>query len=248
MNRIAGPDGPLIELEVNLAGVYGLRAAGAARTVDPIEAALAAERAGADVIVLALGTRHAAPPLAEAQALGAALTVDLCLEIELEAALIEDALLVRPGALCLDGRLPPRAGAASLAEGVRAARAAGLRVGALLAPTPSGIDGALDLGVDFVKLDTTAFAVAPDARARSARLAELRSAADRILRAGRAVHAGGALDEDGVVALAACGDIDTLCVGQALVAAGFYKGWERAVRSFKGAMIEARVAVLCGSR
>jgi pyridoxine 5-phosphate synthase len=249
-----------IELAVDLGPVLALRKKAPGAGPDPIWAALAAERGGADAVIVPLdgagGGEGDALAESEAQAIKAQLAIPLILEIEPHPRMIERAALLCPVEIILAAGTRAAAAAAqdeatswvaqssarSLAVSILHARA--IRVTLRVSPHPMEIDAARDLGFDGVELDASALGQACDPASIATALESLRQAAAGACLAGLAVSAGRDLSADRSEMLAGILDIEGLHVGHTLFAEGLVSGWEKAVRDLVAAMRLARLAAL----
>jgi len=249
------------ELAVDLGPVLALRTMAPGESPDPLWAALAAERGGADALIVPLdGEGDAAGDWlaeSEAQAIKAQLAIPLVLEIEPHSQLIERAALLYPVEIILAaGRKAAAAEdkAATLASSAARSSAYGLAVSHLharairvtlsVSPYPMEIEAARALGFDGVELDTSALIQARDPASAALALESLRQAAAVARLAGLTVTAGRGLRADRIEMLSGILDIEGLHVGHMLLAEGLLSGWEKAVRNLVASMRQARLAAL----
>jgi pyridoxine 5-phosphate synthase len=251
MNLCAGLGSPGIDLAVHLGAVLSMRAARS--EPDPLEAALAAERGGADAVLLPLGTGPAKLSIAQAQSIAQVQCAPLDLELAFDATLIADAARIRPRRVYLTHPDPDASKDGVAARWVCADRQIGSATGALraqgielwlqIAADPDQIDAALETGAVGVQLDTSALRTAQSRAERDRILETIGARAQYALRSGLRVSAGRGLDRAAAEALAKATDIEELQIGHALAARGLFLGWESAVREIKASLIAARQSV-----
>jgi pyridoxine 5-phosphate synthase len=241
-----------IRLGVNVDHVATLRQARGTPYPDPLEAALAAERAGAGGITVHLreDRRH----IQEHDVLRMRERIATKLNLEMAAAdeIAEFALRVRPHDVCIvperraelttEGGLAVHGHEKRLAPLVARLGEAGIAVSLFIDPKPAEIEAAAATGAPVVELHTGAYADARDAEERERELARLRDGAHRAHALGLAVNAGHGLTVDNVAPIAALPEIVELNIGHSIVARAILVGIEQAVREMLGAMRRARGA------
>ncbi|HKW40147.1 MAG TPA: pyridoxine 5'-phosphate synthase [Gemmatimonadales bacterium] len=237
-----------MRLYVNIDHVATLREARRTDEPDPMRAAAAAERAGADGITVHLREDRRHIQDADVRALRA--TVKTVLNLELGAApeIVRIAARVRPyqatvvperrreitteGGLALRGRdTRIRAAAARLS-------AAGIRVSLFIDPDLATIDRAAALGVAAIELHTGRYA--HTWRTGAAALRALERAAAHGRAQGLAVHAGHGLTYENVQPVAAIREIEELNIGHSIVSNAVFWGLEDAVRRMRQLVDDAR--------
>ena len=237
-----------MRLYVNIDHVATLREARRTDEPDPMRAAAAAERAGADGITVHLREDRRHIQDADVRALRA--TVKTVLNLELGAApeIVRIAARVRPyqatvvperrreitteGGLALRGRdTRIRAAAARLS-------AAGIRVSLFIDPDLATIDRAAALGVAAIELHTGRYA--HTWRTGAAALRALERAAAHGRAQGLAVHAGHGLTYENVQPVAAIREIEELNIGHSIVSNAVFWGLEEAVRRMRQLVDDAR--------
>jgi pyridoxine 5-phosphate synthase len=242
----------VILLGVNIDHVATLRQARGTRYPSPVQAALIAESAGADVITLHLreDRRH----IQDADVL--VLREVLSGRMNLECALVEEMLAlaarVKPRDVCL---VPERRAERTteggldvvrLLEPVRDAvsrlRDAGIRVSLFIAPERDQIEAAKASGAPVVELHTGSYAEAEHSVAADVELERVRSAAEYAAEQGLHVNAGHGLHYRNVQPIAAIAQIAELNIGHAIVSHALFVGFAAAVREMKALMREARAA------
>jgi pyridoxine 5-phosphate synthase len=238
-----------IDLGINIDHVATLRQVRRARYPDPVQAARAAENAGADNITLHLREDRRHIQDRDVRTLRALLQTRMNLEMAVTDEMLAIAAEVRPADCCLvperRSELTTEGGldVAAQLEPVRAAasrlREAGVRVALFIDPDPRQVEAAAATGAPVVELHTGAYAEATDLAA-STELERLASAARLAAGLGLEVHAGHGLNYRNVGPVAAVREIVELNIGHAIIAHAIFVGLPAAVREMKALMLEAR--------
>jgi pyridoxine 5-phosphate synthase len=238
-----------ILLGVNIDHVATLRQARRERYPDPVDAALAAEGAGADSITLHLREDRRHIQEADVRGLRPLLQTRMNLEMAVTDEMLALAAEVRPADCCFvperrqeittEGGLDVLAGAVRVREATAQLTAAGVRVALFIDPDPRQIEAAREAGAPVVELHTGAYAGAEGTRAAT-ELERLRTGARLAASLGLEVHAGHGLNYHNVQTVAALPEIVELNIGHALIARALFVGLTNAVRDMKALMTEAR--------
>jgi pyridoxine 5-phosphate synthase len=252
------PQGPSIDLGINIDHVATLRNARGTTYPDPIAAALQAEDAGADAITLHLREDRRHIKDADVEAIRPLLRTRMNLECALTQEMVDFACHIRPQDVCL---VPERREEVTTEGGldviryfsqVRAAvtqfAALGIRVSLFIDPDALQIQAAAEAGAPVIELHTGRYADAHDAQDQRVHLERVRAAAAVGVGRGLKVNAGHGLHYTNAQAIAAIGDITELNIGHAIVAHAVFVGWQPAVREMKALMVQARHAALAGGR
>ncbi len=225
-------------LHVNIDHVATVRQARRERFPDPVEFALACERAGAHGITCHL--RHDRRHIQDADVadLRQKITTVLNLECSLAPKMLDFAAGSRADAFCLvpesreeittEGGLDVVAEAARLREAVPRLTEAGGLVSLFVDPDLRQLDAAREVQAPFVELHTGAYANS-DPASRGAELERLRTATAHGLEIGLRVNAGHGLDEGNVAPVAAIEGVEELNIGFAIVAKALFDGVDAAV-------------------
>ncbi len=235
-----------IRLGVNIDHVASLRQARGERYPEPVDAALMAERAGADGITLHLreDRRHIVDR--DVWLLRDVLQTPMNLEMAVTDEMLDIAARVRPQHCCLvperrqelttEGGLDVAAQQARLKGACAALAESGARVSLFIDPEPRQIEAAAATGAPAVELHTGDYArnPGPDTLERVQRCARLAR------EAGLEVHAGHGLHYHNVQPIAAIMDIEELNIGHSIVARAIFEGLGPAVREMKRLMVAAR--------
>lgn len=237
-----------MRLYVNVDHVATLREARRADEPDPVAAARAAERGGADGITAHLreDRRH----IQDADMRGLAKGLDTVLNFELAAhpTIVRIATRLRPHQATLvperrqeittEGGLRLSVRDRRLTDAIRRLGEAGVRVSLFIDPERAAIDRAAALGVPAIELHTGRYA---NSWRRSRRaLDELRRAAAYARAAGLAVHAGHGLTYANVQPVAGIAEIEELNIGHTIVSNAVFWGMEEAVRRMRRLVDQVR--------
>jgi pyridoxine 5-phosphate synthase len=237
-------------LGVNIDHVATLRQARGTDYPSPLEAALAAEAAGADYITLHLREDRRHIQDADVVAMRKTLRTRMNLETAVTPEMIAFASRVRPQDACL---VPERRAELTTEGGLdvagkfrrveRACRdlgAAGIRVSLFIDADRKQIDAAAAAGAPVIELHTGKYAEALGPRQQGRALEKIRAAAEYAAGRGLRVNAGHGLNYDNVRPVAAIPQIRELNIGHAIVARSVFVGIAQAVREMKALVAPAR--------
>ena len=229
-----------MRLYVNIDHVATLREARKTDEPDPVQAAAAAERAGADGITVHLREDRRHIQDADVTALAHSVRTVLNLELGAHAEIVRLATRIKPFQATLvpekrqeittEGGLALRKGDRRLSDAITRLKDGGIRVSLFIDPSLKTIDVAHQLGVPAIELHTGAYANASNERRREKALNELRKAAAHAKAIGLAVHAGHGLTYQNVQPVAAIPEIEELNIGHSIVSNAVFWGLEAAVR------------------
>jgi pyridoxine 5-phosphate synthase len=231
------------KLHVNVDHVATVRQARRETFPDPVEWALAAERAGARGITCHLRKDRRHIQDLDVRRLAKSIATRLNLEISLEPEIVALALKARADAICIvpenrkevttEGGLDVHGERRRLARVIPALAERGAEVSLFVDPDPDQIVAAARLRALFVELHTGAYARARGA-AKKRELRRLHDAAIVAHGVGLRVNAGHGLDYENVSAVARLPYVEELNIGYAIVARALFAGVDAAV----GAMAE----------
>jgi pyridoxine 5-phosphate synthase len=238
-----------LALHVNVDHVATLRQARGTRYPDPVEAAIACERAGAEGITVHLREDRRHVQERDVRVLKEVVRGTYNLEMAASDDGLAIALSVLPDHVTLvperreerttEGGLNAAGQRVALARVIDPLRAAGIRVSLFIAPDDAQIDAAVALGAEQIELHTGDYADAVGAHRREA-LAALRRGATRAKDAGLRVAAGHGLTVANVVDVAAIAAVEELNIGHAIIADAVIMGIADAVRAMRAAMDRGR--------
>ena len=227
-----------MRLYVNIDHVATLREARKTDEPDVVQAAAAAQRAGADGITVHLREDRRHIQDADVTALARSVRTVLNLELGAHAEIVRIAARIKPFQATLvpekrreittEGGLALRKGDRRLTGAIARLTDAGIRVSLFIDPSIKTIDIAQALGVPAIELHTGRYAHAW--RRGDTALKELRRAAMHAKQMGLAVHAGHGLTYQNVQPVAAIPEIEELNIGHSIVSNAVFWGLEEAVR------------------
>jgi len=241
----------LLKLGVNIDHVATLREARYRGQTDgepdPVEAALASERAGAHGITAHLREDRRHIQDADVRALRARIQTRLNFEMANTPAIVQFALDVRPEIVCIvperraeittEGGLDAAGAETSLTATRGLLTAAGIEVSLFVAPDLDQVHAAARIGAPYVELHTGAFAAHfhdPERRARE--LQRLSDAANLAHSLGIRVNAGHGLNYLNLRALLVVPHLLELNIGHSIVSRALTTGFEQAVREMLALM------------
>ena len=237
-------------LGVNVDHVATLRQARGTSYPDPCEAALMAERAGADSITVHLREDRRHIQDADLEVLQAQLKTHMNLELAVSAEIIAIACRIRPSDCCLvperraelttEGGLDVITHFDAVVAACQRLAGEGIRAGLFIDPELRQIEAAARSGAPVIELHTGVYSGLPDGAQREKELQRLRDAARAAIAAGLEVHTGHGLNYHNVGPVAAIPEITELNIGHAIVAQALYSGMSAAVAEMKQLIRMAR--------
>jgi pyridoxine 5-phosphate synthase len=237
-------------LGVNIDHVATLRQARGTGYPDPLEAALAAESAGADYITLHLREDRRHIQERDVVAMRKALKTRMNLEAAATTEMIAFARRIRPHDVCLvperrselttEGGLDVAGKLRSVKRACQDLRRAGIRVSLFIDADRRQIDAAVAAGAPVIELHTGSYAEVGSSAGQRRQLEKIRAAAEYA--AGRNLHvnAGHGLNYKNVRPIAAIVHIRELNIGHAIVARSVFVGMAQAVREMRALIDPAR--------
>jgi pyridoxine 5-phosphate synthase len=227
-----------MRLYVNIDHVATLREARKTDEPDPVQAAAAAERAGADGITVHLREDRRHIQDADVTTLARSVRTVLNLELGAHDEIVRLAARIKPFQATLvpekrqeittEGGLALRKTDRRLKAAIARLKDAGIRVSLFIDPSVKTIDVARDLGVPAIEIHTGRYA--HTWRRGDTALKELRRAATHAKQIGLTVHAGHGLTYQNVQPVAAIPEIEELNIGHSIVSNAVFWGMEEAVR------------------
>lgn len=244
-----------LRLGVNIDHVATVRNARGGRLPDPVDAALAAVKAGADGITAHLreDRRHVGD--LDMERLMAELSAPLNMEMAATAEMVAIADRLRPHAVCV---VPERREERTTEGGLDVVgqrdRLAPMieelsshaRVSLFIEPDPRAVAAARDVGAPVVELHTGAWCEAAlhgEPATAEAEFARLVAAAREAERLGVECHAGHGLDYATARRIAAIPNIVELNIGHFLIGEAIFVGLAEAIRRMRLLMDEARAGL-----
>ena len=242
-----------LRLGVNIDHVATVRNARGGRWPDPVRAALAAERAGADGITAHLREDRRHITDSDITRLSKEIALPLNLEMAATDEMLAIALRHAPHAACIvperreerttEGGLDAAGGHNHLKRFVGELGEAGIRVSLFIEPEPRQLDAAKSLAAPVVELHTGAYcdaAAEGDEEGLRRHLKRLTDAARHGASLGLEVHAGHGLTYETVSPIAALAEIAELNIGHFLIGEAVFVGLEDSVRAMRSLMDAAR--------
>lgn len=239
----------MVELGVNIDHVATLRQQRLTVYPDPVEAAVRAEDAGADLITLHLREDRRHIQDADVVAVRKALRTRMNLECAITPEMLSIACRVKPDDVCLvpekrrelttEGGLDVFGQYEAVEQAVGILQESGIRVSLFIDPDARQIEAAARTGATVIELHTGAFANATDDATAQRELDRVRASIADGIGLGLRVNAGHGLHYGNVGAIAALPGISELNIGHAVVAQAVFDGWEKAVRDMKALLVAA---------
>lgn len=239
-----------LRLGVNVDHVATIRQARGVSYPDPVEAALAAERGGAEGITVHLREDRRHIQDHDVTRLMAVVATKVNLEMGATEAMVEFACAVRPVDVCIvpekreelttEGGLAVAGRESSLAPLIARLKDAGITVSLFIEPDEREIDASLAVGATVVELHTGSYANATDPAAVALELDAIRRGAAHAAAIGLHVNGGHGLTLENVGPVAALAEMEELNIGHSIVARSIFVGMEEATREMLAACRAAR--------
>ncbi len=241
-------------LGVNVDHVATVRQARGAAYPDPVEAALVAERAGADQVTVHLREDRRHIQDRDVEILRRVVKTELNLEMATTPEMVTVALQVRPDTATLvperreeittEGGLDVIQNRDAVERAVRMLRDAQIRVALFVDPDLDQVRASHKLDVDAVELHTGRYAEGRAVRERADELGRLRDGAKAARKLGMEVAAGHGLNYHNTAPVARIPEIAELNIGHAIVARAVMSGMEAAVSDMVDILQHARIDLL----
>ncbi|HEX5607619.1 MAG TPA: pyridoxine 5'-phosphate synthase [Candidatus Binatia bacterium] len=239
----------MIRLGVNVDHVATVRQARRAEHPDPVEAALLAEKAGADGITVHLREDRRHIQERDVERLRFKIRTKINLEMAVTPAMVAFAERLRPAAACFvpekreelttEGGLDVVAHEAKVIDAVRTLQSCGVQVSLFIDPVKEQIECAKRTGAHAIEIHTGTFCNA-NVSARDQERATIVNAAALAANLRLEVHAGHGLDYENVLPIAQISDIVELNIGHSIIARAVMVGIEQAVRDMKELLASVR--------
>lgn len=238
----------MIKLGVNIDHVATLRQARGTRYPDPIQAAIAAELAGADAITLHLREDRRHIQERDVEMLKTILQTRMNLEMAVTDEMIAYAVRFLPEECCLvperrqelttEGGLDVVTQQKKITAACVRLADAGVRVSLFIDADTQQIEAAARTGAPVIEIHTGHYADRLTADERGEELARIELAVQQGTDIGLQVNAGHGLNYQNVQAIAAIPGIAELNIGHAIMARALFTGLHEAVREMKRLMRE----------
>lgn len=239
----------MIYLGVNIDHIATLRQARKTRYPSVVEAALAAETAGADSITLHLREDRRHIQDEDVDILRRVLKTKMNLEMAVTEEMIGIAERIKPQDVCLvpekreelttEGGLDVAGQIDKIRSACTRLKKAGIRVSLFIDADTKQLEAARECGAPVVEIHTGHYADLEEPAAKLQELDRIRKAVSYGLGLGLTVNAGHGLTYHNVQPIAAISGVHELNIGHAIVAQAILMGWEKAVSEMKRLMVEA---------
>jgi len=239
----------MIRLGVNVDHVATVRQARRVDVPDPVEAALLAEKAGADGITVHLREDRRHIQERDVQLLRRQVRTKLNLEMAVTPAMMAYAETLRPDDACFvpekreelttEGGLDVVAHKIKVREGVKRLQDRGIHVSLFVDPEVNQIESAKEAGAHAVEIHTGTYCNAALA-GRDRERETIAKAAILARSLGLEVHGGHGLNYENVLPIAGIPEFVELNIGHSIIARAVIVGIEAAVREMKELLASAR--------
>jgi pyridoxine 5-phosphate synthase len=239
----------MIYLGVNIDHIATIRQARKTRYPSVVEAALAAETAGADSITLHLREDRRHIQDEDVDILRRVLKTKMNLEMAVTEEMIDIAERINPQDVCLvpekreelttEGGLDVAGQVDKIRSACMRLKEAGIRVSLFIDADAKQLEAARECGAPAVEIHTGHYADLEEPAAKLQELDRIRKAVSYGLGLGLTVNAGHGLTYHNVQPIAAIPGVHELNIGHAIVAQAIFVGWEKAVAEMKRLMVEA---------
>lgn len=238
----------MIRLGVNIDHVATVRQVRRIDIPDPVEAALLAERGGADGITVHLREDRRHIQERDVALLRERIKTKLNLEMAATPGMVALAEKFRPDDACFvperreelttEGGLDVVGHKKKVQQAVERLQGVGIRVSLFVNPNKDQIEISREIGAHGVEIHTGKYCDALTNRDRE--LDEVKAVASLAHRLGLAVHGGHGLNYENVIPIARIPEIVELNIGHSIVGRAIMVGMEQAVREMKGLLERAR--------
>jgi pyridoxine 5-phosphate synthase len=241
----------VIRLGVNVDHVATVRQARRVEAPDPVEAALLAEKAGADGITVHLREDRRHIQERDVELMRQRLKTKLNLEMAVTPAMVALAEKLRPDDACFvpekreelttEGGLDVPANKQKILEAVKRLQDRGIHVSLFIDPQKNQLETSKAVGADAVEIHTGAYCNAAGTEREKERDA-VAAAASLAHSLGLEVHGGHGLNYENVSPIATIPEIVELNIGHSIIARAVIVGIEQAVREMKEILNRARAS------
>ena len=240
----------MVRLGVNIDHVATVRQARGGAAPDPLEAALIAERAGADGITVHLREDRRHIQERDVERLRERIATKLNLEMAVTPAMVAYAEKLRPEDACFvpekreelttEGGLDVAAQLDRIKDAVARLQGCGIHVSLFIDPVRAQIEAARETGAQGIEIHTGGYCNNAAGAARDTERQAIAETASLARSLGLEVHGGHGLDYENVLPIAAIPEIIELNIGHSIVARAVMVGIEQAVREMKQLLCRAR--------
>jgi pyridoxine 5-phosphate synthase len=231
------------QLSVNIDHVATLRQARRGKQPDPIAAAVIAELAGADGIIIHLREDRRHIQDRDLELLRKVVKTRLNLEMANTEEIMQIALKVKPDRvifvperrqeLTTEGGLDVQANQRSLQKNIRRLKKAGIQTSLFIDPDSLQVKASKRVGAEFVEIHTGKYCEAPDEGSRRKEFERIARAIQQARRLGLRVNIGHGLDYQNVSPFAQILGIEEYSIGHSIISKAVLVGLDQAVREMK---------------
>lgn len=236
-----------VKLGVNIDHVATLRQARRGVVPDPLQAALVAEKAGANGITVHLREDRRHIQDEDVRRIRKKIRAKLNLEMACADEIIRFACKVKPDDVCLvpekrqelttEGGLDVLGQKQKIGRAVSRLKKTGIFVSIFIDPEPRQLKAAKEIGADAVELHTGSYAEAKTELQRKSEFRKLVTAGKAAGDLGLVLNAGHGLDYDNVHPVARIEGMNELNIGFAIIARSLFVGLDQAVREMKSLIV-----------
>jgi pyridoxine 5-phosphate synthase len=229
-----------MKLSINIDHIATLRNARRGKNPDPIQAAIIAELAGADGIVVHLREDRRHIHDRDVYFLREVITTKLDLEMAATSEIVKIACDIKPDLVTLvpekreelttEGGLNVIDNIDHLSNAIKELHSAGIPVSLFIEPENNQIEASLDVGADFIEIHTGKFANLLNEEEKLEELERIRLAAKYAKKYKLGVNAGHGLDYNNIKLFRELENIDEVSIGHSIIARAALVGLERAVK------------------
>lgn len=237
-----------INLGVNVDHVATIRQARGVDYPDPVEAAVLAEKAGADSITIHLREDRRHIQDHDLKRMAKAISTHINLELAVTPEMLNIAIAAQPSDVCLvpekreelttEGGLNLTGNTSDLSVAIERLKSANSRVALFVDPDTEAIRACAQIGADVVELHTGTYADA-DSVQQARELNRIQQAAALADSLGLTVHAGHGLTLENVGSIARIPPVRELNIGHAIIARSIMVGIQQAVVEMRDAIAAA---------
>ncbi|HHN8307676.1 TPA: pyridoxine 5'-phosphate synthase [Morganella morganii] len=237
-------------LGVNIDHIATVRNARGTNYPDPVQAAFAAEQAGAEGITVHLREDRRHITDRDVELLRQTIQTRMNLEMAVTDEMVDIACRIRPAFCCLvpekrqevttEGGLDVAGQKEKIARAVKRLTEAGIKVSLFIDPDHTQIDAADDVGAPFIEIHTGAYADAETSQEEDKEFIRIKDAVAYAAGKGLKVNAGHGLNYHNVQRVAALPAIYELNIGHAIIGRAVFSGLAAAVADMKTLLREAR--------
>jgi len=231
------------KLSVNVDHVATVRQARGGKNPDPVAAAIMAELAGADGIIVHLREDRRHIQDRDLEVLRRVVKTRLNLEMANTEEIVQIALRVKPDMVTLvperrqelttEGGLDVLGQQKSLKPNIARLKKAGIQVSLFIDADPGQVRASKASGADLVEIHTGKYSDAPDEKSREREFQRIARAITQAHRMRLRVNIGHGLDYQNVSAFASISTIEDYSIGHSIIARAVLVGLDRAVREMK---------------